>query len=65
MKFLGHVIRKETLEGVSVTGKIEGTRGRGRPRRDYLHSLCDRAGGTIGPTELLRATKDMDMAGNS
>ena len=58
MKFLGHVMRKETLEEVSVTERIEGTRGRGRSRRDYLHSLCDRAGGTTGPTKLLRATKD-------
>ena len=66
MKFLGHVMKKESLEEVSVTGRIEGTRGRGRPQRDYLHSLCDGAGGTIGPTELLRATKDrIDMAGNS
>ena len=58
MKFLGHVMRKETLEELSVTGRIEGTRGRGRPRRDYLHSLCDIVGGITGPTELLRATKD-------
>ena len=29
LEFLGHVMRKEKLENLTVTGKIEGTRSRG------------------------------------
>ena len=40
LEFLGHVIRKEGLEEIITTGKIEGKRGRGRPRLNYTVSLC-------------------------
>ena len=36
MKFLGHVIRKEKLEYLSLTGLIPGKRARGRQRQTYL-----------------------------
>ena len=32
LRFLGHVMRKNELENVVLTGKIEGTRNRGRKR---------------------------------
>lgn len=36
LKFLGHVIRKEGTESVSLQGRIKGKRSRGRPRVKYL-----------------------------
>ena len=39
MRFLGHVIRKDGLENLALTGKIEGKRGRGRKRMLWMTSL--------------------------
>eukprot|EP00795_Rhopilema_esculentum_P004183 gene4183-biopygen11953 len=38
-EFIGNIMRKEGLEEIIITGKIEGKRGRGRPRLNYLASL--------------------------
>ena len=37
--FLGHVIRKDELEKVVLTGYIEGTRDRGKQRDTFLTYL--------------------------
>ena len=39
MQFLGHLNRHKGLEHLALTGKIEGKRGRGRPRTTYLGNL--------------------------
>ena len=39
MRFLGHVIRKDGLENMALTGKLEGKRGRGRKRVLWVTSL--------------------------
>ena len=39
MRFLGHLIRKDGLENLALTGKIEGKRGRGRKRMLWMTSL--------------------------
>ena len=39
MRFLGHVIRKDGLENLALTGKIEGKNGRGRKRMLWMTSL--------------------------
>ena len=41
-EFIGHIMRKEGLEEIIITGKIEGKRGRGRPGLNYLTSLSKR-----------------------
>ena len=64
LKFLGHVMRKEGLENLVLTGKIEGSRGRGRPRETYMSSLCkwmreqlpEDEKGEAAASEVLRAT---------
>ena len=38
LQFLGHVMRKGNLENLTLTGRIEGTRSRGRQRIAYLKS---------------------------
>ena len=39
LMFLVHIIRKEGVENLSLTGCIEGTRSRGRKRLTYSGSL--------------------------
>ena len=39
LKFLGHICRHKGLEFLSLTGKIEGKRSRGRQRITFLESL--------------------------
>ena len=39
MRFLGHVIRKDGLENLALTRKIEGKRGRGRKWTLWMTSL--------------------------
>ena len=37
--FFGHVMRADVLENLAVTGRIAGSRGRGRPRKKYMDML--------------------------
>ena len=39
MGFLGHVMRAGGLENLAMTGRISGSRGRGRPRKKYLDRM--------------------------
>ena len=56
LRFLGHVMRLEQLESVCVTGKVEGRRGRGRPRMKLVDSLAKAIGGDVTPARLLQMT---------
>ena len=38
LEFLGHIMRKEKLENLTVTGKIEEKRSRGRQRSTFMES---------------------------
>ena len=52
MKFLGHVIRQEKLEHLSLTGLIPGKRAGGRQRQTYLQQFGK------SPTTLVHDTYD-------
>ena len=39
MQFLGHLNRQKCIEHLALTGKIEGKKSKGRPRKTYLNSL--------------------------
>ena len=39
MKFVGHIYRKREIEHLSMTGRIDGRRSRGRQRETYIDSL--------------------------
>ncbi|MCH9665805.1 MAG: hypothetical protein K0U41_08180 [Gammaproteobacteria bacterium] len=41
LQFLGHIMRKGKLENLSLTGKIEGKRSRGRQRLTFLKSVSN------------------------
>ena len=45
MEFLGHVCGRRGLEFLSLTGKVEGKRDRGKQRITFLDSLCNSATG--------------------
>ena len=53
--FIGHVIRKNETEHLITIGKMEGKRGRGRPRMKTLRSLVEWSG-QLNEIELLRLT---------
>ena len=57
LRFLGHVMRSQQLENVCMTGRIEGQRGRGRPRVKLVDSLAKVVGGGVTPAQLLRMTE--------
>ena len=59
MEFFGHVIRKEELKNLVVTGFIEGTRARGRQRETYLTYLQKMKGMT--PIELIHLAYERDV----
>ena len=57
LRFLGHVMRRQQLESSCITGRLEGRRGRGRPRIKLLDSLAKAVGGGTRPVELLQMTR--------
>ena len=57
LRFLGHVMREEQLESVCLTGKIEGRRGRGRPRIKFVDGLARAAGTNLPPARMLQLTR--------
>jgi hypothetical protein len=58
--FFGHIMRRDALENIVTTGKIDGRRGRGRPREMMIDGLRRWHGG-IGTTELFQNTRDRDL----
>ena len=61
MRFLGHVMRREQLENVSLTGRISGARGRGRPRIKYMDGLRKAIGEGLRTGEILQMTRDREV----
>ena len=51
---LGLVIRDGKLGNECVTGRIQGRRGRGRPRLQYMNTLARSVGGGLGLVEFLQ-----------
>ena len=60
MKFLGHIIRADGLENLAVTGRIAGSRSRGRPRKKYLDKMREAIGG-VTTQQLLGLTRDREQ----
>ena len=63
MSFLGHVLRKEEMEHLVVTGFIDGKRTRGRQRETFLTYLGKFT--NKPPMELLRLANDLRSKGLS
>ena len=58
MNFVGHVLRKEKLEHLCLTGKVEGRRSRGRQRIKYLDTIVEEIGGQITKNNLIQLARD-------
>ena len=58
MNFLGHILRKEKIEHLCLTGKIEGRRARGRQRKKYLDSILEEIGENLTPNQLIQLARD-------
>ena len=62
MEFLGHVCRRRGLEFLSLTGKVEGKRDRGKQRITFLDSLGNSAiGGQSKGLNFLKFSDDRDV----
>ena len=62
MEFLGHVCRRRGLEFLSLSGKVEGKRNRGKQRITFLDSLCNLAtGGQSKGLNFLKLSDDRDV----
>ena len=55
MKFFGHIMRHDDIEKLVLTGKINGCRGRGRPRKTFMENF-EELGGTSN--EIMHQTLD-------
>ena len=58
LKFMGHVVRKNKIELLSITGKIEGTKSRGRPRHMLIDRIIASNNLTCKPTDLIRLAEN-------
>ena len=56
-KFVGHIIRKEEMENLVTTGKLDGKRSRGRQREKILDGLTAWMK-TPRATDTIRTAKD-------
>ena len=56
MRFFGHLKRKDGMERLSIMGKIDGKRSRGRQRITYVKDMTSWTGTT--PCELINAARD-------
>ena len=59
LQFLGHVLRKQELDDVALTGKFEGKRARGNQRHTYISSLSQWMGKS--ERDILRAAEDREL----
>ena len=58
LTFLGHIIRQESLEHLTLSGRIEGTRARGRQRQKYLNSIQQDLQTGNSPAQLIQIARD-------
>ena len=69
LEFLGHIMRKEKLENLTVTRKIEGKRSKGRQRSTFMENLSswvtkqvsERKKTQMTKQALLSATKNREL----
>ena len=58
LNFLGHVTRKHKVEHLSLTGKIEGKRARGRQRQTYIDQVIANNSLTCRAPQLIQMAED-------
>ena len=58
LSFLGHILRRREIEHLSLTGKFEGRRARGRQRQKYLDRILEDLGGRWKAGEFMQLATD-------
>jgi len=58
IQFVGHVMRKNQLEAVTLTGMIEGKRARGRQRKTSVDWISTACGDKWDIDEILKICRD-------
>ena len=58
IRFLGHVMRSEELENLSLTGRVPGRRARGRKREKYMDGIKRAIGDGSTTGQILHMTRD-------
>ena len=61
--FLEHVMRADGLEKLVVTGRIPGSRSRGRPRKKYVDVMKEVIGSGVTTQQLLNMDRDRERWG--
>ena len=56
--FLWHILRRREIEHLSLTGKFEGRRARGRQRQKYLDRILEDLGGRWKAGEFMQLATD-------
>ena len=58
LSFLGHILRRREIEHLSITGKFEGRRARGKQRQKYLDRILEDLGGRWKSGEFMQLATD-------
>ena len=58
IRFVGHVMRKNQLEAVALTGMIEGKRAKGRQRKTFVDWISTACGDQWNINEILKICQD-------
>ena len=56
LRFFGHIVREESIEKLSLQGRVERSRSRGRQGQEFLQGLATAAGAKS--VEILRLAQD-------
>ena len=56
LRFIGLIVREDSIEKLNLKGRVEGCRSRGRQRQDFLQGLAKAVG--MKTVELLRLAQD-------
>ena len=60
LQVFGHIMRKNGIENLVTTGKVEGKRSRGRQRMTYISSLLTDLKGVTSELELIQSTNNRE-----
>ena len=60
LNFIGHIIRREKVEHLCLTGRIEGRRSRGRQRTKYMDSIMGDIEGNHTANQLIHMAGDRE-----
>ena len=61
LRFSGHVIRENKIENLCLTGRINGNRGRGRPRKTFLMQFINEPEGLVTSNQIIHLASNRGL----